>query len=233
MDQGVGIPSEPEVVTGRYFSTEPHLTSTVHIPLEPQPDQSLFVVPEPQAKGTVFVTHEVGSQIPSEPQPPPEPSVPPVTPNENYFKVLFNSLLMDDTEREIEVEDGAQLHHEPVDAKQPLYRDAPLSLHESFVSILSLALTHKLTGVCLKAILDLISIHLPPVNNFRTSLEFFKKYFSYLQGPTSIEYYCSVCFRKLDSKSRCDVCSNSKVCYLIKISMEHQLQTLRWFLFKT
>ncbi|XP_034238076.1 uncharacterized protein LOC117643340 [Thrips palmi] len=108
----------------------------------------------------------------------------------------------------------------------PLYPGAPISLHQSFVAILTLVLTFKLSGVCIKSILDLIAFHLPKNNIFRTSLQAFKDYFLYMQGPKTFEYYCSKCFKSLQPNTKCNICPDGKVCFLVKLSIVQQLETL-------
>ncbi|KAK3922347.1 Procathepsin L, partial [Frankliniella fusca] len=109
---------------------------------------------------------------------------------------------------------------------QPLYSGAPISLHDSLVAILTFCLSFKLTGVGLQALLQLISLHLPLQTIFKKSTEFFKNYFSYLQGHNEYEYYCSMCFQKLPSNEKCTKCKKGKVCCLVKLSLIQQLQTL-------
>ncbi|KAK3928337.1 Cathepsin S [Frankliniella fusca] len=111
-------------------------------------------------------------------------------------------------------------------AAEPLYEGAQISLHDSYVAILTFYLSFKLTGVSLQALLHLISLHLPKVTIFKKSIEFFKNYFSYMQGEKEFEYYCSVCFKKLLNSTKCKDCKNGKVCCLVKLSLIQQLCTL-------
>lgn len=147
---------------------------------------------------------------------------------EEDLQEVFTSMLIQPEDREFEAEaEECEESSGSVDGEPLLYTGAPLSLHESFTSILTLALTHKLSGAALQAVLDLLAIHLPKLGNiFKSSLSFFKNYFSYLQGPKAFEYYCSKCFQKCADKSGCDVCKGSKVCYLVRLSLIQQLQTM-------
>lgn len=146
---------------------------------------------------------------------------------EEGLQEMFSSMLVQPEDREYEAEpEECDESSGPVDGDPLLYPDAPLSLHESYTSILTLALTFKLSGAALQAVLNLVANHLPVSNIFKSSLSFFKNYFSYLQGPKTFEYYCSKCFQKLADKSGCNVCKGSKVCYLIKLSMAQQLQAM-------
>ncbi|KAK3925108.1 D-alanine--D-alanine ligase [Frankliniella fusca] len=147
--------------------------------------------------------------------------------SEERFPVI--SCLLNDQDKEIEVDDDqAPFDFSFLQDDVPLYQDAPITFHESLVSILTLVLTFKLSGVCLQSILQLIQLHLPKCNNkFKTSLHFFKEYFFNLQSPKEFEYYCSVCFSQFSSGSSCPKnCPQSSTCYLIKIPVLDQLKTL-------
>ncbi|KAE8743371.1 hypothetical protein FOCC_FOCC011023 [Frankliniella occidentalis] len=150
---------------------------------------------------------------------------------EEELREMFSCMLLNAEDREFEADESKEDYEEDtpqVNGERPLYPGAPLSLHESFTSILTLALTYKLSGAALQGVLNLIAIHLPnkEKNLFKSSLSFFKKYFSYIQGPKSFEYYCSICYKKCADRSGCDVCKNSKVCYLVQLSLIQQLQTM-------
>lgn len=147
---------------------------------------------------------------------------------EEELQEMFTSMLIQPEDREFEAEpEECEESSGPVNGDPPLYAGASLTLHESFTSILTLALTHKLTGAALQAVLDLLALHLPKSSNiFKSSLSFFKNYFSYIQGPKTFEYYCCKCFQKCADKSGCGVCTGSKVCYLVKLSLIQQLQTM-------
>ncbi|KAK3922756.1 UDP-N-acetylmuramoyl-L-alanyl-D-glutamate--2,6-diaminopimelate ligase [Frankliniella fusca] len=142
---------------------------------------------------------------------------------------ITSNLLLDDEDKEYEIEDEQiPFDFSLLEEDPPLYHGAPITLHQSFVSILTLALTFQLSGVCIKGILDLIQLHLPKLDNkFKTSLQFFKDYFYYLQSPKQFEYYCSECYTEFIKGGSCPKkCENSKTCYLIKLPILDQLKTL-------
>ncbi|KAK3924153.1 putative cysteine--tRNA ligase, mitochondrial [Frankliniella fusca] len=131
------------------------------------------------------------------------------------------------------VEQMNELFKEEPDLEQssfnaPLYHGAAITLHESLVSILSVALKFSLSGKVIDSILSLISLHLPKQDNsFRKSLYLFKKYFSTIRGESSYEFYCSVCLAKCDKKSGCIDCGKAvPLCCLITLPLVEQLKTL-------
>lgn len=195
----------------------------VNVQPELGPDPEFGPDPEPRLRSEPLASFSF-REPELEPDPEPDPSEP-ATP----LELILNSLILEDDDNEFEVEpelSDSETTPNNAKANHPLFEGSNISVHESMVSILTLALAFKITGVCLQAILRLISLHLPKVNNFRTSLYLFKDYFSYLQGPKSYEYYCSKCFEKLEPKTSCSSCSKSKVCCLVKLSLVSQLQTM-------
>ncbi|KAK3920803.1 Serine--tRNA ligase [Frankliniella fusca] len=96
---------------------------------------------------------------------------------------------------------------------------SPINLHQSMVAILTFFLSFQLTGVCSKALLDLIYLHLPKTANiFKISLQAFKNYFEYLQGPKVFKYYFSICYSELPPQTKCHTCKTSNICYLVKLN---------------
>ncbi|KAE8741795.1 hypothetical protein FOCC_FOCC012656 [Frankliniella occidentalis] len=111
---------------------------------------------------------------------------------------------------------------------KPVYNGAPLTLHESLVSILSVALKYSLSGQLINSILGLIDLHLPREDNiFKKSLYLFKKYFSEIRGYSSYTYYCSKCLEKCDKSRGCLSCEKkTPLCCLILLSVVDQLKAL-------
>ncbi|KAK3907217.1 Type IV pilus assembly protein PilF [Frankliniella fusca] len=152
---------------------------------------------------------------------------------EAELRHLVSLMTTDDASNELEMEVDSYDESEYTESlltsgNSLLYSDAPITLHESFVALLTLCLSFRLSGACLKAILDLILLHIPKTadNVFKTSLGFFKNYFSGIQGPKSYEYYCSKCYAKLEPKTKCSVCKKSKICFLVRLSLIQQVQVL-------
>lgn len=117
--------------------------------------------------------------------------------------------------------------HDVPKGDRPLYSGARITLHESLVAILTTVMRFKLSGACLKGVLDLMYLHMPKTDNvFKRSLSFFKTYFLCMQGPKEYKRYCSQCFDELALEPKCPKCPGSKVSYLVKLSLVHQLQAL-------
>ncbi|KAE8749144.1 hypothetical protein FOCC_FOCC004050 [Frankliniella occidentalis] len=105
---------------------------------------------------------------------------------------------------------GAARNVDNNNGNQPLYEGAPLTVSQSLIAIMTLVLTHGLTGSCLVDLLLLIALHCPPNN----VLEY--------------HYYCSNCYQLLQTKTTlCTSCQEkTKVAYFIEIPLVHQLQAL-------
>ncbi|KAE8739351.1 hypothetical protein FOCC_FOCC015155 [Frankliniella occidentalis] len=110
----------------------------------------------------------------------------------------------------------------------PLYRGATISLHESLVSILTLALKFSLSGQLLQSLLKLIDIHLAKEDNkFKASLYLFKKYFSNIKGASEYTYYCSLCYTKCDRNGSCTSCKKRTPQFcLITLPLVDQIKAL-------
>ncbi|KAJ1532215.1 hypothetical protein ONE63_000835 [Megalurothrips usitatus] len=115
---------------------------------------------------------------------------------------------METEEEEEEEEEIPQ--EEEVEGNQPLYEGAPLTLHQSLVAILTLAVAHNLTGTCIVDILQLILLHCPVTNVLK------------------FHYYCTGCMFPLETKeSVCRYCNGAnEVAYFIELPVIAQLQTM-------
>ena len=116
----------------------------------------------------------------------------------------------------------------------PLYKNAPITLSESFMSVLAFAVRHNLDGKSIVDLLKLISLHsAPKENTMKATLYFLKKHFFHLKAPVKLHYFCSVCYTKLpDERSECPHLKSHKnkkktqISYFLEISLEHQVQML-------
>ncbi|KAK3918094.1 Serine/threonine-protein phosphatase 4 catalytic subunit 1 [Frankliniella fusca] len=103
-----------------------------------------------------------------------------------------------------EEDDVYNKHEDP-----PVYNGAPISVSESMTSILSFVIRHELSGQEIIDLLNLVNLHCKEEDNeMKTSLYFFKKYFSCLDCPVVYHYYCSSCFAKVE---KIEVCPNAKL----------------------
>ncbi|KAK3932331.1 Triosephosphate isomerase [Frankliniella fusca] len=120
------------------------------------------------------------------------------------FHLQFGSLLslspFDDQEWDLESDEDSDNDHTS-NLDKPVYSGATITLHESLVAILTVVLHFKVCGQLLQAILKLIQLHcLQAGNIFKTSLYFFKRHLSTVQGPKAFKYFCSVCYEETDKK---------------------------------
>ncbi|XP_057334280.1 uncharacterized protein LOC130673325 [Microplitis mediator] len=117
-------------------------------------------------------------------------------------------------------------------SNEPLYPGAPLSLHESLLSVLLLTIRHKISDSLLSDILLLISTHCIEPHHCLTTKYKFKKYFDRLKINYDRHYYCPSCYHTLPSKnSSCVNChpvtdKNSSVPYFITLSILAQLSAM-------
>lgn len=111
--------------------------------------------------------------------------------------------------------------------QQPLYDGAPINVRESALAILSFALSHSLSGVCISDLLSLIALHCGPGSHCFKSIYLFKKYFAMQANEGSVRhYFCSGCELPLETKNTvCDNCNgNSEVSYFLEFSLSKQLR---------
>lgn len=113
-------------------------------------------------------------------------------------------------------------------ANEPLYEGAPITVVESVISILTLMLTFRITGVLLVKILEIIELHCKKPNKCFKTLYKFKSFFKNLKLPLIRHFYCNNCFSYLKKKSsKCKKCKEkTDVKYFIEIPIIAQLRAL-------
>ncbi|KAE8738826.1 hypothetical protein FOCC_FOCC015685 [Frankliniella occidentalis] len=166
-------------------------------------------------------------------QPPPPPDEPTSilnynkNPIQDHLDSSFHQLSNDFLLEELEESQESTSHTFNAKNSPPIYHGAPLTLHESLVSVLTLALRYSMSGQLIQGVLKLIDLHLPRKDNiFPSSLYLFHKYFSEIKGSASYTNYCGKCFTVCDKKKGCP-CGNKKaMCSLVQLSLIEQLQTL-------
>ncbi|KAK2562534.1 hypothetical protein P5673_014210 [Acropora cervicornis] len=79
---------------------------------------------------------------------------------------------------------------EPLRDEQALYQDSPLSVAESSLLLMAFSVRHKLSGVALEDLLELIQLHCPKPNKCITELKEFQLFFQALKHPVVKHYYC-------------------------------------------
>ena len=73
---------------------------------------------------------------------------------------------------------------------QALYQDSSLSVSESSLLVMAFAVRHKLSGVALEDLLELIQLHCPKPNKCITEMKEFQLFFQALKHPILKHYYC-------------------------------------------
>ncbi|XP_034242612.1 uncharacterized protein LOC117646055 isoform X2 [Thrips palmi] len=115
---------------------------------------------------------------------------------------------------------------------QQLYEGAPISVEDSMIAILAYIKRHECSGRQIVDLLKLIKLHCKKEKNLmKTTLYFFKKYFSCLDCPVVYHHYCSGCYFKLEKKDT--PCPNAKMhpatsgtCVFVEMPLIPQLQKL-------
>ena len=114
-------------------------------------------------------------------------------------------------------------------AKEPLYPGAPLTVAEHILSVMSLMLRFKLTGVLFAKILSLIHLHCIQPNFCIKTLYKFQMIFKNIKSPLQRHYYCSICFTKKERANvdECEHCQKkTPLSYFIGIPIISQLEKL-------
>ena len=102
----------------------------------------------------------------------------------------------------------SEQENENSDENKPLYRNAPLTVAESLLLVVTFAIRYTLSGSALNDLLILISLHCISPNFCRRSLHQFQHFFRSLKNPLVYHRYCSYCFLLVDDRATV-VCPNS------------------------
>ena len=130
-------------------------------------------------------------------------------------------------ENEEENEEAELENNYFADAHAPLYRDAPLTIIDSMLLILSLLLHHNVTMQCLADIIMVINLHCALDGLKKNSLYKFEKSFAF--GKTRIQkhFYGSTCIRDLRSQdAMCPSCPRKKISYFVILPFLEQLKEM-------
>ncbi|CAG5090277.1 Protein of unknown function [Cotesia congregata] len=102
----------------------------------------------------------------------------------------------------------------------PLYDNAPLTVGESVLCILTFMIRHKVTRALLSDLLSLISLHCIQPNLCIKTLYYFDKFFKNIRSPIRRHFFCSACFFKLENqKSSCPKCNVNQEVVLIDVKL--------------
>lgn len=125
--------------------------------------------------------------------------------------------------------------NETLEDVPPLYKDSMISVSESSLLIMAFAVRHKLSGVALEDLLELIHVHCPKPNKCITEIREFQLFFQALKHPILKHYYCpnTVCKVYVGSSepengTKCAVCATTlcRSAYFIEIPVVEQLKTI-------
>ena len=95
----------------------------------------------------------------------------------------------------------SEQENENSDENKPLYRNAPLTVAESLLLVVTFAIRYTLSGSALNDLLILISFHCISPNFCRRSLHQFQHFFRSLKNPLVYHRYCSYCFLLVDDRA--------------------------------
>ena len=132
-------------------------------------------------------------------------------------------------------EKSASSQENTVGDDQPLYQDSSLSISESSLLVMAFVVRHKLSGVALEDLLELIHLHCPKPNKCITEMKEFQLFFQALKHPIVKHYYCPNIICKVyigssepEGGTKCAVCATSLCCsaYFIEIPVMEQLKTI-------
>ena len=117
----------------------------------------------------------------------------------------------------------------------PLYQDAPVTVAKSSLLLMAFAVRHKLSGIALEDLLELVHFHCPRPNKCITELKEFQLFFQALKHPVIKHFYCPNVICKIyigtsqpESGAKCPVCGTIVSCsyYFIEIPIVEQLKTI-------
>ena len=130
---------------------------------------------------------------------------------------------------------SAECQEETVVDALPLYQDSPVTVAESSLLLMAFAVRHKLSGLALEDLLELIHFHCPKPNKCITELKEFQLFFQALKHPVVKHFYCQNNICKVyigtsqpESGAKCTVCGTivSPSSYFIEIPIMEQLRTI-------
>ncbi|GBM39896.1 hypothetical protein AVEN_250217-1 [Araneus ventricosus] len=92
---------------------------------------------------------------------------------------------------------------------EPLYPSSSVSLLEAYIIILAFSLRHNITKTCMRDLLQLFNVLLPPSNLLGTNHLFYSKLSSLFDNSTQACICCKYCFETvclLSDKHKSDIC---------------------------
>ena len=131
--------------------------------------------------------------------------------------------------------EGATQQNTTKTGEQPLYRNAPVSVAESLLLIMTFTNRHKITGKALSDLLPLITLHCP--SDIQTeclqNLKKFKMFFDEFSSSSLLMHkYCSACLMIVESTdTQCKSCeanvlNEGSTSFFIEVPIEAQLKSM-------
>lgn len=154
-----------------------------------------------------------------------------------YEASLLNDFAVSDEIPDMECfkENTSECQDEGAIDNLPLYINAPVTVAESSLLLMAFAVRHKLSGIALEDLLELINFHCPKPNRCITELKEFQLFFQALKHPVVKHFYCPNIICKVfigtsqpESGAKCAVCGTivSSSCSFIEIPIVEQLKTI-------
>lgn len=139
----------------------------------------------------------------------------------SYDNTIWSSESSDNEE----LSNNSSIDENFIDNDLPLYPGAFLTTIESIIAIFTLMSRFNMPGFLLDSILSLIELHCIRPNNCLKSLYKFKKLFLEIESLLTRQYYCKLCFSKIES--RCGKCNqDDQLDYFIYIPILDQLSSM-------
>lgn len=119
-----------------------------------------------------------------------------------------------------------------MEADQPLYAGATITLAASMVLVISFAMRHSLTGEAFADLLVLLDLHCLTPNLCQKNIKTFMDFFRNFKTPLQFHYYCENCL-VYHGTVKLDVCHNcqttpkrNSTAYFLVIPTMSQLSSL-------
>lgn len=110
---------------------------------------------------------------------------------------------------------------------RPLYLGAPLTVAQSMMLILVIFFRNDLNMTCIADIITLINFHCLQEGFQRITLTGFQKYFCFYDSEIQKHFFCSNCYRDLNSSNdACPSCPRKKNSYFVELKFAAQLKEM-------
>ena len=132
-----------------------------------------------------------------------------------------------------EFDEGIEKEQSNSNVDVPLYPGANVTTKILLLLLLSFVIRHKLSKEATNDLLYIVNLVCPKPNNCCISVYKFRKFFSSLQLPTALHYYCPTCIVSINypAVKVCEICSvtfsSAKLPnYFVTLSISDQIKQL-------